>query len=322
LLTCTHDGEVTYVNRAAELILGRSTARRPAHVDELIPDALSMHVPLRRHELAVDTPLGRRILGLTITPLDGGGSLLIVFQDLTELRRVEDELRRADRLASLGSLAAQLAHEIRNPLASMRGSAQMLAQDALEGSAARRLTTILVRESDRLAALVDSVLQFARPPPPTLATIELGALVAETVEMIRADPMARGVQLEATLDAAVARADGGQLRQVVLNLVRNALEAAGERGRVRVGLQSGTGVARIRVWDSGGSIPPADLDRVFEPFFTTRVGGTGLGLSTAHSIVRAHRGKISVTSSPASGTEFVVELPMAEEARVASDGGR
>jgi two-component system sensor histidine kinase PilS (NtrC family) len=311
LITCDASGAITFANHAAEQILGLGgRAGVVWHMDALLPGALQLAASSsRRHELTVDTPQGRKILGLSVTPLEGsGGAMLILFQDLTELRRMEDELRRADRLAALGSMAAQLAHEIRNPLASMRGSAQMLSQDAPADPAARRLANILVRESDRLSSLLEDFLKFARPPPPSLQTVSLDHLVGETVEMVRADPLSRGVELEVRAEPVRSAVDAGQFRQVLLNLLRNAMEAA-QGGKVRVQVESAPEGPRIRVWDSGGSIPPQDLERVFEPFFTTRDHGTGLGLSTAHSIVSAHGGKISVSSAPASGTEFVVQLP-------------
>jgi two-component system sensor histidine kinase PilS (NtrC family) len=320
LISCNQGGEVTFANHAAEQILGLGEQAGAAaqHLEALIPGALQLAPSPRRHELTVGTPGGRKILGLSVTPLEGsGGAMLILFQDLTELRRMEDELRRADRLAALGSLAAQLAHEIRNPLASMRGSAQMLWQDAPADAGARQLANILVRESDRLSALVEDFLKFARPPPPSLATVSLDQLVGETVEMVRADPLSRGVELEVRAEPVASAVDAGQLRQVLLNLLRNAMEAA-QGGKVRVQVERAEEGPRIRVWDSAGTIPPQDLDRVFEPFFTTRDHGTGLGLSTAHSIVSAHGGRISLTSSREQGTEFVVQLPRMPEAASAA----
>jgi two-component system sensor histidine kinase PilS (NtrC family) len=262
----------------------------------------------RRVELPVQTPAGRRILGMSVTPLENDEGLLLVFQDLTDLRRMEDELRRSDHLAALGKLAAQLAHEIRNPLAAMRGSAQMLATDQGLDRTSIRLAEILVRESDRLSELVEEVLRFSRPPPPQLQMGPLDQLVRETVEMLRADPLARGVEVEEALTESSAAMDPAQLRQVLINLLRNAFAAVGPGGKVRVTVDTAEGGPRVRIWDSAGSIPAQDLDRIFEPFYTTREGGTGLGLSTAHSIIRAHGGMIQVSSSPEGGTEFVVGL--------------
>ncbi|MDC0709789.1 ATP-binding protein [Stigmatella sp. ncwal1] len=313
LLACEAEGEITFINRAALSILGLdNVTAKSMSVEALLPGLRGLErVP--RAELKVETPRGPRILGLTLAPLEGGGqsTRLIVFQDLTALRRAEDELRRADRLAALGTLAAQLAHEIRNPLAAMRGSAQMLAQDGAEDPSVVRLTNILMRESDRLSRLVEEFLRFARPPPPQRRAIALDELIRETVEMLQTDPLRRGVHLSLELPPVVASVDPDQLRQVLLNLLRNAFEAVGSAGQTRVSLSVEDGKALMRVWDSAGAIPETHLGRIFEPFFTTRSGGTGLGLATAYSIVRAHEGRLQVTSSPQLGTEFTVELPLA-----------
>ncbi len=315
LLTCEEDGRITFINRAARSILGLEDGiARAMRVQELLPGLPEMErVP--RSELKVETSRGPRVLGLTLAPLEGTGraARLIVFQDLTALRRAEDELRRADRLAALGTMAAQLAHEIRNPLAAMRGSAQLLAQDVQGDSGVSRLTTILVRESDRLSRLVEEFLRFARPPKPALRPVGLELLVKETMEMVQTDPLSQGVELELDLQPVTAQVDPDQVRQVLLNLVRNAFEAAKEGGRVRVSLASEGGMGRLCVWDSAGAIPESHLGRIFEPFFTTRSGGTGLGLATAYSIVRAHEGQLQVSSTPESGTEFIVELPLVME---------
>jgi two-component system sensor histidine kinase PilS (NtrC family) len=250
-----------------------------------------------------------RVVGLAISMLDEKlGSRLIVFQDLTGLRRAEEQLRTVDHLASLGRFSAQLAHEIRNPLAAMRGAAQMLADESV-GTSAVKLSRILIRESDRLSARVEDFLRFARPQPPKLEPIDLGQLVNNTIEMLKVDPLCRGISLEvATTETVLVQGDSAQLQQVLINLVRNALTAAGPTGRVRVQVSQRAGRPELRVWDSAGGIPPSDLSRIFEPFYTTKSGGTGLGLSTAHTIVRGHGGEITVTSEPTVGTEFVVAL--------------
>ncbi len=318
LITCEATGSITFVNRAAATILGlKEGDHPPTHVEQVIPGVLKLGIS-RRSELTLETPAGTRTLGLNTSLLEGKeGSILVVFQDLTDLRRVETELKRIDHLAALGTLAAQLAHEIRNPLASMRGSAQMLSDEV---GADRALTAILIRESDRLSTLVEDFLRFARPPPPTLRPCALDELVADTVELLRADPLSAGVQIDQRLAPLVARVDPDQMRQVLMNLLRNAFIAVGAGGKVRVDVDTRPGVAAIRVWDSAGSIPRSDLNRIFDPFFTTREGGTGLGLSTAHSIVRAHGGMIQVSSSRETGTEFIVGLPSMHEAALADPG--
>lgn len=322
LVTCDAEGRITYANHAAAAILELPRDQwqgRP--VDEVVPGATALPPGTRRAEVTVATPRGERHLGLAVVTLGGAPSgRLIVFQDLTELRQVEGQLRQADRLATIGRFAAQLAHEIRNPLASMRGSAQMLASQAAPpregretpvpqpGSSAT-LANILIRESDRLSALLEDFLKLTRPQPPRPELVHLDALCRETLEMVRADPLARRAKLTEALEPAQAWADPAQIRQVLLNLVRNGLAAVPEGGTVRVATRALDERAELVVWDSAGAIPAADLDRIFEPFYTTRPGGTGLGLSTAHSIISAHGGSIRVRSDAQGGTEFRVWLP-------------
>jgi two-component system sensor histidine kinase PilS (NtrC family) len=239
-----------------------------------------------------------------------GGGLLIVFQDLTELRRIEKELDSIDHLATLGRLSAQLAHEIRNPLSAMRGSAQMLVGDTA-GAPGERLAKLIVREADRLGGLVEGYLKLARPPPPQLQPTRLDAVVRETLELLRADPAFAGVQVDEHLEPLEAVCDAGQLKQVLINLLRNAAQAISGvkgRGRIRIRVTSGADGPVLEVWDSAGALAPEDRQRIFEPFFTRARGGTGLGLSTVHSIVHAHGGTVSVDSSPATGTTFSVKL--------------
>jgi len=320
LVTCDPDGTISFVNKAGESIFGlggRGSA--PRNIEELIPGVLRIG-PVRRCEVTVQTPSGSRILGLSVTALEGHSkSLLVVFQDLTDLRALESELRRVDHLASLGSLAAQLAHEIQNPLAAMRGSAQLLGGEARDGSS-QRLSTILVRESDRLTKLVEEFLQFARPPAPVTRLESLAKIAEEAVEMLRADPLSAGIEVELRTAETPAQVDADQIRQILLNLIRNAFAAVGQDGKVRISVAQCGAECQIRVWDSGGRIPQSDLGRIFDPFYSTQKGGTGLGLSITHSLVRAHGGKIQVTSSPERGTEFLVSLPAAQEASIANPG--
>lgn len=320
LITCDGEGQVTYMNRSASQILGVEwpPPGDAQHLDHLFKGVRELP-PGRRSEVVAETKSGARILGLTTTLLQHAvGETLVVFQDLTELRRVEEALRRSDRLASLGTLSAQLAHEIRNPLAAMRGSAQLLAEEAHPDAQSARLANVLVREADRLSNLVDEFLRFARPPPPSLRPADLAALARETIDMLMTDPIARGVQVGAELQPITAQVDPDQLRQVLINVLKNAFAAAGAGGEVKVTVDDSNGAPRLCVWDSAGSLLPEDMPRLFEPFFTKRPGGTGLGLSTAHSIIRAHGGTIDVTSSPAVGTEFVIGLPATEGARAST----
>ena len=200
LITCDAQGLVSFANPAAETILGITNegSMRHRNIDELLPGAKEL-IAGRRSELRAETPRGARNLGLSITPLSNAEGLLIVFQDLTELRRIERELDSIDHLANMGRLSAQLAHEIRNPLAAMRGSAQMLVGDAA-GAQGERLASLILREADRLADLVEGYLKLARPPPPQLVSTRVDLVVRETLELLRADPAFAGVQVDENLE--------------------------------------------------------------------------------------------------------------------------
>lgn len=311
LLTCDLEGRVNFVNPAAAAILGASADVIGGELEQLLPTIHRIVPNTRRNELTVPTRHGERILGLTVTPLDPTQrSLLVVFQDLTHLRRLETELHQIDHLANLGRLSATLAHEVRNPLASMRGAAQMLLGDSSAGSADERMAKLIIRESDRLGALVEDYLRLARPPPPTRLRRPLDSIIRETVEMLRADPEFATRPIELRLEAVAAEVDEGQMKQVLINLLRNAVAASGRDERVSVRLNEHQGHALLEVWDSVGSIAPEDHERIFEPFYTTTQHGTGLGLPTVRAIVQAHGGTITVASARSIGTTFTIRFPL------------
>ncbi len=307
------DGLVRFINPAGLSILGLSAEVPFPPIETLFPGVRSLRAG-RRWESVIGTPVGERILGVSTSPLDASGSLLVVFQDLTEVRRKEDAMARLDALAELGKVSATLAHEVRNPLASMRGSAQMLLSDAPSGSSQERLSRIIVREADRLAHLVESYLELAKHKPPQRKPVRLDTLVAETIEVLRADPDARGASIEERLEPRSASVDPEQIRQVLINLLRNAFRAAGASGKVRVSVPR-EGPTLFEVWDSAGSVAPEEIDHIFEPFFSRTPDGTGLGLSTAQSIAHAHGGRIVVESSPQRGTSFRFDLTNEEVVR-------
>jgi two-component system sensor histidine kinase PilS (NtrC family) len=318
ILTLGEDGRITYLNPAAELLTGLSDhAARGQPLSTLLPDlAASILRPRERgrpevHLRAYD---GReRILGYATAPLAGGASgQVILFQDLTELRQMEEAVRRADRLAVVGGMAAGLAHEIRNPLASMCGSIEVLgASPGLDGQE-RRLMNVVRNEAERLEALVREFLSFARPLSPTFEPLDGARVVTETVDLFRQEVAERGIELVVRADAPVwVRADPGQLRQVLWNLLGNAADATERGGRVEIRMARQAGEGVLEVTDTGHGIPDEDLQRIFDPFFTTKERGTGLGLAIVHRIVEAHSGHLSVRSQVGRGTTFRVVLPIA-----------
>jgi two-component system sensor histidine kinase PilS (NtrC family) len=338
LLTVDPEGIVRSFNREAQRITGvphTEAVGRP--IDELLPGAeelLREGGERQRERLAFADAQGEpHHLGFACSVLrDAEGrpsGHVVIFQDITAIVEMENELRRSERLAAVGALAAGIAHEVRNPLASISGSVQMLSSGLPEEDhEQRRLMAIVLRETDRLDLLISDFLHYARPSPPKREPVDLSVLTGELCEMY---DTARPTGVSA--DFVVPRglrifADADQLRQLLWNLLLNAGQAMADDGELliearRVGAQEaspdgrnhGNGGAsaqvEITVSDTGSGIAPELLDRVFDPFFTTKAGGSGLGLAMVHRIVEANEGTVNVESELGKGTTFRVRLPAA-----------
>ncbi|MDX6692724.1 MAG: two-component system, NtrC family, sensor histidine kinase PilS [Blastocatellia bacterium] len=273
------------------------------------------------------TPEGHiRRLGFSIFPLSTESGehtgLVITFQDLTEVRALEETSRRQDRLAAVGRVAASIAHEIRNPLAAMRGSIQVLRAEMTDDSSQAELMEIILRESDRLNRIITDYLTYARQRSHALVGVDIRDLLHETFTLLRHSPEIRdGHTLEEDLPAEplLAQADAAQLRQVFWNLARNALQAMDGGGSLRAELRR-VSSARLRITftDTGRGMTPEQVERLFEPFSST-TGGTGLGLSIVYQIIRDHGGTINVRSREGKGTTIAIELP--SESRMQESAG-
>jgi two-component system NtrC family sensor kinase len=239
----------------------------------------------------------------------------------------EHRLIRSERLATVGKMAAQVTHEVRNPLASIGLYAELLGDEISDAPEARRLITSISSEVDRLTEITETYLRFARLPQPKLEREDLAALVASVAEFARAELAQSGISLDLDLPSGPVEvaADENQLRQALLNLVRNAREAMTSGGRLRVGVQlRDDGTAVISVTDSGAGIASEHLPKIFDPFFSTKTKGTGLGLALVQQIAVEHGGRAEVESHGAEipGTTFRLVLPVSPEGgtRRASDG--
>ena len=329
LVTTDLAGRIYTFNAAAEEITGyRAEALRGQHVSILfgqIDDHAEAAIGSLgdgrqnpRFEADCLTAEGLRLrLGYSISPLqdERGGTtgLVITFQDLTQVRALEETRRRQERLAAVGRVAAGIAHEIRNPLAAMRGSIQVLSSDANGDPAQAELMEIVLRESDRLNGIITDFLTYARPRQVELAETDLREPLRETFTLLRHSPEARPdhlIEEDFPAEPVRARADAAALRQVFWNLARNALQAMPAGGTLRAEM-SRTDEGRVRVCfaDTGDGMTPEQVERLFEPFSSSRAGGTGLGLSIAYQIVRDHGGTINVRSREGHGTTIIIELP-------------
>jgi two-component system sensor histidine kinase HydH len=231
------------------------------------------------------------------------------------------QLVRSERLASIGECAGALAHEIRNPLGGVVAAARMLSSRAPEAMTydRERLAEVIADEARRLNGILSEFLVFARPRPPSRQPHSMNALVREILELARLDDLARGKTLAGNIgpESGPCEMDRDQVKQVLWNLLRNALEATPEGGRVVVETVHDRDVVAVAIADEGAGIPPERQGHVFEPFHTTKKGGSGLGLAIAHRIVSAHGGGIAVSSRPGEGTRIHVTLPLRAPA---SDG--
>jgi len=236
--------------------------------------------------------------------------------------RAEEALRRRDRLAAMGELASTVAHEVRNPLNAVAMTAQRLRREFLvatpdggaEGTEIEELLSVMTSETQRIDRIVQQFLEYARPPRLAPEPVDLDALVGDVAGRARSRAESRGVRLEVDASGAgTAVVDPAQLRQALDNLVRNAVEATPEGGRVSLSARREEGGHAILVRDTGRGIEPDHLPRVFDLYFTTKADGTGVGLAVTQQIVTAHGGTIEVDSRPGAGTTMTVRLPGREE---------
>ena len=329
VLTVSGRGEVAYLNPAGEQMLAlRSLELRGRLIEQSMPErlwplrdlvleTLERGVARTRVEVTLRTPGGRAVpVGATINPLareDGPAGVVAVFQDLSEVREMERRARRNETLAEVGALAAGIAHELRNGLNPISGSAEHLQREVrLEGENAV-LMELIVRECARLNRFVTDLLNYSRERDLAPEDLDLDAQLAELRGVIERDPRCvtgTRVVVDSGLGGRRARADREAIRQVWLNLAANALEAMPAGGTLTLrGSEGENDLVVAEFEDTGTGIAAADLPRVGEPFFTTKRGGTGLGLAIAQRIVERHGGTLAVESQPGRGTTVRVTLP-------------
>jgi len=342
IVTTDSRGRLLYANPAAGRLLGfdaddsRGKYARDvfSHAAPALVDALERAVRLRervtRGEAEI-TSEGRSFpIGLTTTTIDADGSphelsATVIFQDISDNKRLERLRLRAERLEAVAELSASLAHEIKNPLASIRSAVEQLSRAPRADEDERTLGRLIVRESDRLSRLLSEFLDFARVPPPGTrgGRVDVGGVARAAASLAAAHPDGKqGVDVSCTVppEPLLVEGDEDLLHRAVFNLTLNAVQASPEHGQVRVevsavssdqipiGAPFAAEAVSLRISDNGPGIPADIRDRVFDPFFTTKLGGTGLGLPIVHRAIEAHRGWVFVDST-SSGTRFTVLLP-------------
>ncbi|MEZ4600365.1 MAG: ATP-binding protein [Syntrophotaleaceae bacterium] len=283
-----------------------------SHQDILLPRSGSPPLPIRASVSPIYSKQG-----------EGDGAVMIL-RDLSQVRELEEAIRRSEQLSMLGTLAAGLAHEIKNPLGGIKGAAQLLNMELPDQSPLKEYTTVMNREVDRVNGLIEELLDLARPPSTKLGPVNMGRVLADIVLLQKASQSNKTVDYQLRLDPSIPPILGDQnlLIRLFLNLIKNAGEAIEKEGVIEISsrIDSQYRINRpgerpvplvtVEIRDTGRGIPGDQLDHIFTPFFTTKSRGTGLGLALCQKIVSDHRGILRVDSTPGEGTLFTVSLPL------------
>jgi len=345
LLTIDLNGNINFLNRTAEKILnGGGESLKDTSIYRLFPNISEMlekveskvsesSLDYQRYETLLTDYDGRKLyLGFSISPLtDPEGSLIghtLIFQDITKFKEMEEQMKRVDKMAAVGLLAAGMAHEIRNPLASLSGSVQMLNTELNLDDHQQRLMEITLREAERLNTLITDFLLFAQPPQTHKILTPIGRVLEETLDLFIHSPSFHdGIRILRPSGQEKIRAsvDPDQMKQVFWNLFINAAQSMSNGGKIEVQLGKGKAPRgttlslssqlkakewiKISITDSGNGIALEEKEKIFEPFFTTKENGTGLGLSVVHKIIENHQGSIKVESELGRGSTFTIFLP-------------
>jgi len=345
LLTIDLSGNINFLNRTAEKILNRNEEELNdtsiydlfSNISRMIEQAKQNESAFshdyQRYETLLSNHDGKKMyLGFSISPLtDPEGSLIghtLIFQDITKFKEMEEEMKRVDKMAAVGVLAAGMAHEIRNPLASLSGSIQLLKSELSLDDHQQHLMEISLRESERLNALITDFLLFAQPPQSRKILYPIRRILEETIDLFTHSPSFHdGIHIRrpSSREEVHASVDPDQMKQVFWNLFINASQSMSNGGEIRVQLGKGNGWggtalplspqlggkewAKISIIDSGIGMAQEEKEKIFEPFFTTKENGTGLGLSIVHKIIENHNGLIRVESELGRGSSFIIYLP-------------
>ncbi len=328
IVTLDENQRIVVFNPAAERMFGYSSADVLGHsIDRLLP---------QRHRKAHRGHIGdfgrsgvtnRKMAGRPVTGLRASGEefpaeatisqtrsqerlYTVILRDITERQQAEALIREQQTLASLGQMAAVVAHEVRNPLAAIKGVVQVLGARKLERSKEKEVLAEVVERLDTLNALIDDLLVFARPTQPRFAPLALLPVLEGSAQLLELEPALSGISIEVTGPESIVNGDATLLQRLFHNLLLNAAHAMDGRGIIRVEVAPGDNTCELRIRDTGPGIPPDVRDRVFEPSFTTKSRGTGLGLSIAKRGIEHHQGTISLDCPAEGGTVVTIVLPL------------
>jgi len=324
LVAMDRESRIIAFNQTAEFVLRKTAGEVIGQMaKDVLPEAcrdllrtLEVEKQIIAKEIDCSLTDGRTIplevIATVLEEEDGARGVVVLFRDITEIKQLKKEIAQSQRLASLGSLAAGVAHEIRNPLSSIKGFATYFKERYRDNPDDSQTADIMVQEVDRLNRVIGQLLDYARPMTMNRRETAIQTVIQHALRMIESQAREKGVVIQTELQADVAALliDPDRIKQVFLNLYLNAIGAMEGGGILSVALLSMTDRRiRIEVRDTGVGIDPKDLDRIFDPYFTTKSSGTGLGLAIVQKIIEAHRGEIQVASTPGLGTTVSVILP-------------
>jgi two-component system, NtrC family, sensor histidine kinase HydH len=327
LIATDKEGRIAFYNSAAERVTGidlsDALGKDPDHV--LPPYFCQLKETLNRGGTISGEEMECEFTTGTVVPVSVTASKIVneedrfvgqvlILRDLGEVRRLQAEIRRKEKLAAIGGLAAGVAHEIRNPLSSIKGIASYYKSKFKDGSEDQEMAGVMIQEVDRLSRVISELLEFARPPMLKPQTTLVNDLLAHSVRLVQQEAAAKhvDVQLVPFPGSVAADVDPDRFTQCLLNLYLNALQAMGKGGRLTIAGDIGDGgMVRIDIKDTGAGIPAGDLNKIFDPYFTTKPKGTGLGLAIVYKIIEAHQGSVKVRSAPGQGSVFSIHLPLA-----------
>lgn len=326
LIATDKDGKIAFFNSAAERITGLDLAQaRGKDPDFILPSHFcGLKESLDRGESISEKEMECEFTENKIVPVSISASEIVneegsfvgqvlIIRDLGEVRRLQNEIRRKEKLAAIGGLAAGVAHEIRNPLSSIKGIASYYKDKFEDGSEDKEMAGVMIEEVDRLSRVISELLEFARPTKLNLKPSNLNELLKHSARLIEQEATAKNVQVQMDLnpDSVRADVDPDRLTQCFLNLYLNALQVMENGGQLTIRSSTrGDGSVVIDIKDNGAGISPDDLGKIFDPYYTTKPKGTGLGLPIVHKIIEAHQGQVKVRSTVGQGTVFSIILPL------------
>lgn len=325
LIATNKDGKIAFYNSAAERItsidLSEALGKDP---ENILPSHIcGLREILNRGEIISEEEMECEFIEGKIVPVSISASKIIneegqfvgqvlLLRDLGEERRLHDAIRHKEKLAAIGGLAAGVAHEIRNPLSSIKGIASYYKSKFEDGSEDKEMAGVMIEEVDRLSRAVSELLELARPAKLNIKSSNVNNLLEHSVRLIQREATAKNVhiQLNITADSLLVDIDPDRLSQSLLNLYLNALQAMPNGGQLTIDSSAVGGAVRVDIRDSGAGICPEDLSKIFDPYFTTKSKGTGLGLAIVQKIIEAHHGIVKVRSSIGQGSVFSIILPL------------